>query len=202
MGSGVSRSEMGRQKLTYQAKYDSVMEEQAFLDKAFPRKMLEGNVELIRECLESRAGFSESTLISAMRIDPKNVQKWLFEAVEDVFTAVINKDEKGWESDWEWFRKHLFDSTVWVMPTVDGKGYLYQEMIERAEKKSRPMMDAMANIIERLKETMDWKQLKGIKSEDIVIGPGTKELMFLTQRFESQELKRFQNAILDKVRYP
>ena len=205
MGSGVSRAERGRRRESAKEKYDSAMKEQAVLEGKFAVKVLRGNVSLIEECLESRAGFLESTLISAMRMEPKRVEQCLMETIESVFTAVIRKEEKSWESEWEWFQKHLFNSSVWMMRTADGQGFLYQKMIEIAEKKSNPMMVAMKKIIDDLKEMKDWIKLQGIKTKDVVTRQDDEKVALLQDEviLKVLEMKadEVEDEAIEKLKY-
>merc|ERR1719391_1134176 len=96
-------------------------------------------VESIAESFRNFAPFSDPTLLVAFEANPEETQRILQKACKKVMSAPIRREE------YEWFRRFVFQSSIWMQRARDGS-FLFEQMMQITASMSEKVDNSMDSI--------------------------------------------------------
>ena len=165
MGAGSSKQTLGervsagRRKLEHELTLQS---ERVHAMQSISPETMAVSVQNIEECFSLCSPFLEGTLLAAFGANPERVEKAVLKSTKKVLSAPISKDE------WQWFQQFVQPSSLWMLRTADGSGFMFEKLMEIANGLSLDITAEMDEIYEHLQGHKEWEKVMEIESETFI----------------------------------
>merc|ERR1712242_446804 len=96
-----------------------------------------------------------------MGANPEETQRILSKSCKKVLGAPIVK------SEFEWFKKYVNPSSIWMQRTKDGQ-FMFEWMMKITRSMSEKVDNSMDSILEHLQQHKEWPKVLAFKNESVV----------------------------------